>query len=181
MFSVLNFSMSRTHVFVVLCVCPRAGNQLIATDPAKARAKYALMLAYVTGVSLPPEASLLSGAPNIPQPAAVHPDLIAHCRDLELISYANTAQCWLQLNNHANCIKACNAALAINPEHTKTLYRRAKASYMVRNISQAHADLEKLSLLGVTSAATMELRRAVDACVKADEDKLGSRLRKALQ
>lgn len=68
--------------------------------------------------------------------------------ELKLTCILNLSMCFWKSNDWANCIRACNRALQMDPQNTKALYRRAQARIipaycgMTENL-QALEDLKK--------------------------------------
>lgn len=65
----------------------------------------------------------------------------AQLEQFQLLNCLNQAAVRLRLKEFANVVHACNAALAIDPENTKALYRRGLAQNEMRNYERALDDL----------------------------------------
>nr|XP_040220793.2 peptidyl-prolyl cis-trans isomerase D [Anopheles coluzzii] len=61
--------------------------------------------------------------------------------DFQLLNCLNQAAVRLRLKDYPSVVGACNAALAIDPDNTKALYRRGIAQNEQRNYEQALEDL----------------------------------------
>uniref|UniRef100_A0A182PNB3 peptidylprolyl isomerase n=1 Tax=Anopheles epiroticus TaxID=199890 RepID=A0A182PNB3_9DIPT len=61
--------------------------------------------------------------------------------EFQLLNCLNQAVVRLRLKDYPNVVAACNAALAIDPDNTKALYRRGIAQNEQRNYEQALDDL----------------------------------------
>uniref|UniRef100_A0A182N574 PPIase cyclophilin-type domain-containing protein n=1 Tax=Anopheles dirus TaxID=7168 RepID=A0A182N574_9DIPT len=61
--------------------------------------------------------------------------------EFHLLNSLNQAVVRLRLQDYANVLHACNAALAIDPDNAKALYRRGMAQNELRNYEQALDDL----------------------------------------
>ena len=88
---------------------------------------------------------------------------------------SNRAQCHLKMSSFALALQDCDAALAIDPAHVKTLFRRATAKKELKRVQPAIDDLQRLLQLepankpaqSATQLSTHAPRLAVFACLTA--------------
>ena len=112
---------------------------LQAGDAAKAAGKYSRVLAYVKGLGG------LSDAPAAAQQSAIDALLFA--------GNSNLALCHLRLAQPERVLAFASAALQLQPQSVKCLFRRGAAFLSLGNVDAARADLEAASSLCPADAA----------------------------
>jgi tetratricopeptide (TPR) repeat protein len=65
-----------------------------------------------------------------------------HAKELRVVCHSNFAQCMLNVGKHYEARKSCDAALEINDEHAKTLYRRGLAHACLSAFEAARKDFK---------------------------------------
>lgn len=82
---------------------------------------------------------------------------------LRLVSVLNSniAACALWAKDYEGTIKHCTAALEINPEYTKALWRRAEAYEATNKYREALDDLKKLSEVDKALGNSATIRRSI--------------------
>ncbi|XP_053672061.1 peptidyl-prolyl cis-trans isomerase D [Anopheles nili] len=63
--------------------------------------------------------------------------------NFQLLNWLNQAIVYVRIKDYRNAVYACNAALAIDPDNAKALYRRGIAQNELRNYEQAQVDLAR--------------------------------------
>ncbi|KFB35828.1 hypothetical protein ZHAS_00002757 [Anopheles sinensis] len=79
---------------------------------------------------------------NKQHPRAPEPNVALE--QFQLLNCLNQAAVQLQLKEYSNVVRSCNAALAIDPENAKALYRRGMAHNELRNYENALNDLGRV-------------------------------------
>lgn len=83
--------------------------------------------------------------------------------ELKLSAQSNVALCHLKLNEHAECIRACDKALEIDPKNEKCLFRRGQCHQSMSNHEDAIKDFQEvLTLNPANSAAKQSIQKCRD-------------------
>jgi tetratricopeptide (TPR) repeat protein len=90
---------------------------------------------------------------------------------LKLSLHLNLAQCHLKLSAWKECAKSANAALAIDANSSKALYRLAFAQENLKEFDEAKANLLKAAALEPNDTAIPKLLERVNAQLKREQDK----------
>jgi peptidylprolyl isomerase len=94
---------------------------------------------------------------------------------LRITILANHLQCVAKQENWREVIKLSAEVFRFDPNHVKTLYRRAQANFKLLNYELAHEDLNRIELLDPTNDDAHRLRRQLrtaEAAVAADQRRL---------
>ncbi|CAF0995714.1 unnamed protein product [Adineta ricciae] len=79
--------------------------------------------------------------------------------ELKLTANSNLGLCHLKLGQHAECIRACDAALELDPKNEKCLFRRAQSQMAMNRYEEAIKDFQQvLKLNASNSAATQHIQ-----------------------
>ena len=81
--------------------------------------------------------------------------------ELKLSAQSNVALCHLKLNEHAECIRACEKALEIDPKNEKSLFRRAQCHQFMSNHEEAIRDYQEVLKLHPENSAA---KQAIQKC-----------------
>jgi FK506-binding protein 4/5 len=63
------------------------------------------------------------------------------------------ALCHLKLNQHAECIRACDTALEIDPKNEKCLFRRGQSHMSMSGYDEAIKDFQQVLKLNPSNSA----------------------------
>ncbi|XP_019390083.1 PREDICTED: peptidyl-prolyl cis-trans isomerase D isoform X1 [Crocodylus porosus] len=83
----------------------------------------------------------------------------------------NVAACKLKQSDWQGTIENCSEALAIDPENTKALYRRAQAWQGIKDFDQALADIKKAQEIAPEDKAIQTEILKIKQKIKAQKDK----------
>ncbi|CAF2986889.1 unnamed protein product [Rotaria sp. Silwood2] len=76
--------------------------------------------------------------------------------ELKLTTQTNMALCHLKLNEHAECIRACDAALELDPKNEKSFYRRGLSEMSMSSFDEAIKDFEEVLKLSPSNDAVKQ-------------------------
>ena len=94
-------------------------------------------------------------------------------KELTVVAHVNLAAGLLRKEKYERAAEACSAALELEPDHQKALFRRAKALLALRNSDAAAADLDRVEALDSGNADARALRRDL-ACLRNEEKRSAS-------
>jgi FK506-binding protein 4/5 len=80
---------------------------------------------------------------------------------LKLSAQSNIALCHLKLNEHPECIRACEKALEIDPKNEKALFRRGQSQLSMSNYEEAMTDFQEVLKLNSANSAA---KQSVQTC-----------------
>jgi tetratricopeptide (TPR) repeat protein len=86
----------------------------------------------------------------------MHPDA-----EFKLVLHSNSAECYLKLRNYLQAEAEASSALTLNPSHTKSLLRRARALKMLGRFKHALADLDAAIAIDSSNPALLTERGQV--------------------
>lgn len=95
----------------------------------------------------------------------------ASTRTLKVTLHSNKAMACLKAKDWSEAIKAATAALKIDPQHAKSLFRRGTAYSHLAKIDEAKADLAKAAELSPGDAGIKAELARVHALVKAAKER----------
>lgn len=85
----------------------------------------------------------------------------AKADELKLSAQSNIALCHLKLNEHAECIRACEKTLEIDPKNEKALFRRGQSQLAMSNFEEASKDFQEVLKLNPTNSAA---KQSIQTC-----------------
>jgi FK506-binding protein 4/5 len=91
--------------------------------------------------------------------------------ELKLSAQSNIALCHLKLNDHAECIRACEKALEIDPKNEKCLFRRGQSQLSMSNYDEAVKDFQEVLKLNPSNSAAKQLIQTCREQIKAYQQK----------
>ncbi|CAF0752275.1 unnamed protein product [Adineta steineri] len=77
----------------------------------------------------------------------------AKAHELKLTTNSNMALCHLKLNEHAECIRACDAALELDSKNEKCLFRRGQSQIAMQRYDEAIKDFQQVLKLNPSNSA----------------------------
>ena len=89
------------------------------------------------------------------------PDQNNKANELIFTSYSNMALCHWKLNEFAACIRDCDKALELNPNHEKCLYRRGQSQMSMCSYEEAIEDFQAVLKLNPNNN---EAKQSIDIC-----------------
>jgi FK506-binding protein 4/5 len=90
---------------------------------------------------------------------------------LKLSAHSNTALCYLKLNDHAECIRACDKALELDPKNEKSLFRRGQCQLAMSNFDEAMKDFQEVLKLHPSNSAAKQSIQKCREGMKAYQEK----------
>ena len=90
---------------------------------------------------------------------------------MKLSAQSNIALCHLKLNEHAECIRACDKALEIDPKNEKCLFRRGQCHAAMSNQEDAIKDFQEVLKLNPANSAATQAIQANREQIKAYQQK----------
>jgi FK506-binding protein 4/5 len=73
--------------------------------------------------------------------------------ELTLTTHSNMALCHLKLGEHAECIRACDKALELDPKNEKCLFRRGQSYMSMSSFEEAIKDFQEVLKLNAANTA----------------------------
>jgi len=83
--------------------------------------------------------------------------------ELKFHSQANLALCYLKLGEYAECKRSCETALAHDPKHEKSIFRRGQCQLAQRNFDKAINDFEEVLEI---NPSNVEAKKQIEECHK---------------
>jgi FK506-binding protein 4/5 len=80
---------------------------------------------------------------------------------LKLSAQSNIALCYLKLNDHVECVQACEKALEIDSKNEKCLFRRGQCQLAMSNFDEAIKDFHDVLKLNPTNSAA---KQSIQTC-----------------
>ena len=74
-------------------------------------------------------------------------------QELILTTHSNMALCHLKLGEHAECIRACDKALEVDPKNEKCLFRRGQSQMSMSGYEEAIKDFQAVLKLNLGNTA----------------------------
>ncbi|CAF0887919.1 unnamed protein product [Rotaria sordida] len=75
---------------------------------------------------------------------------------LKLTTQTNMALCHLKLNEYAECIRACDAALELDPKNEKSFFRRGQSQMSMSSFEEAIKDFQEVLKLNSSNDAAKQ-------------------------
>lgn len=91
--------------------------------------------------------------------------------ELKSSAQSNVALCHLKLNEHAECIRACEKALEIDPKNEKALFRRGQSLLALSNQEEALADFQEVLKTNPSNSAAKQSIQICRDQIKAYQQK----------
>ena len=91
------------------------------------------------------------------------PEDAAKTKKIKVDLHVNMALCWTKLQNNDQALKSAGEALALEPSHSKALYRRAALYEKSSKFDEAKADLKQVLKANEQDKAALALMKRVDA------------------
>lgn len=91
--------------------------------------------------------------------------------ELKLSAQSNTALCHLKLNDHVECIRACDKALEIDPKNEKCLFRRGQCQLAMSNFEEALVDFQEVLKQNPSNSAAKQSIQKCREAMKAYQQK----------
>ncbi len=73
--------------------------------------------------------------------------------ELKLTIHSNMALCHLKLGEHAECIRACDTAIELDPKNEKCLFRRGQSQIAMTRYNEAIKDFQEVLKLNPSNSA----------------------------
>ena len=96
------------------------------------------------------------------------------------VYFANRANTQLALLNYDECIVDCNVAIAIEPNYSKTYFRKAKAHYMSDNMASALTTIDKGYEIDPSNEDICQLRDKLNGTLTEDADEAFKEINKQI-
>jgi FK506-binding protein 4/5 len=80
---------------------------------------------------------------------------------LKLSAQSNIALCYLKLNDHVECVQACEKALEIDSKNEKCLFRRGQCQLAMSNFDEAIKDFQDVLKLNPSNSAA---KQSIQTC-----------------
>ncbi|UJR21012.1 hypothetical protein I4U23_024112 [Adineta vaga] len=81
--------------------------------------------------------------------------------DFKLTAQSNIALCHLKLNEHAECLRACEKALELDAKNEKCLFRRGQSHLAMSNYEDALKDFQEVLKLNSSNSAA---KQSIQTC-----------------
>jgi len=81
--------------------------------------------------------------------------------EFKLSAQSNIGLCHLKLNEHAECIRACEKALEIDSKNEKCLFRRGQCQLAMSNFDEAMKDFQEVLKVNPSNSAA---RQSIQTC-----------------
>jgi len=78
-----------------------------------------------------------------------------------LSAQSNIALCHLKLNEHPECIRACDKALELDPKNEKALFRRGQSQLAMSNYEEAIKDFQEVLKFNSSNSAA---KQSIQTC-----------------
>lgn len=91
--------------------------------------------------------------------------------ELKSSAQSNVALCHLKLNEHVECIRACEKALEIDPNNEKVLFRRGQSQLALSNQDEALKDFQEVLKLNPSNGAAKQSIQTCRDQIKAYQQK----------
>ncbi|CAF4577365.1 unnamed protein product [Rotaria sp. Silwood1] len=76
--------------------------------------------------------------------------------EFKISAQSNIALCYLKLNDHTECIRACEKALELDPKNEKCLFRRGQCQLSMSNFDDAMKDFQEVLKLNPSNSAAKQ-------------------------
>lgn len=73
--------------------------------------------------------------------------------ELIIVTHSNMGLCHLKLNEYAECIRACDKALELDPKNEKCLFRRGQSYMSMSSYEEAIKDFQEVLKLNASNTA----------------------------
>ncbi len=77
-------------------------------------------------------------------------------RQLKIAAQSNLSLCYLKLGDYLQCKQYCDAALALDANNEKCLFRRGQSQFAFANFSQALKDFESVIKINPSNVAAQQ-------------------------
>lgn len=91
--------------------------------------------------------------------------------ELKASAQSNVALCHLKLNEHVECITACEKALEIDSKNEKILFRRGQSQMALSNYDEAVKDFQEVMKLNPANSAAKQSIQTCREQIKAYQQK----------